>query len=518
MSPRTRHVTSTRPATFTGVPPAGASDESHVPTRRAQPLSSGTASHHPTPGSPTPGSLPDSPRTPRRGRGRGLLLGALVAVILLVAGVVGVRMLTADGGGGSPSGGPSADRPSAGVMLADLTSPRTAPVWKWKPQSVGSGTQVDSGIVGSTSKYAVAVSKSDSGATVLGVLDADDGVTVRTITISDGDVDVRRCRQLGASSVTRMVCFAVDTAAGGTNPYVVDLAAGTARKVDATGSEFAVTGDNFVVASDNAVYSGSFSGQSFALDNVTVPEAFPPVYGSPVVAVQSKSDGTTTLQRVSDGKVVYSFAADSTDASWQPFLNGFVVRKDSPTAPTLTFFDAHGTVTAEIGGDWTLPAPSADNLIPGAVAAVPILLKSAGKLIAGFDAKTGKVRWQKNYRMDTPAWINGYGTRVLLGASASEYESFDCYDGTGGRILVPQDGAQAGTPMGTDGTRFAVLSRPQKFGGPGKLELLVYAPESQDPLWRMPIADTRENPGISVQGGGGVYAGGGLDYADRRIL
>ena len=120
--------------------------------------------------------------------------------------------------------------------------------------------------------------------------------------------------------------------------------------------------------------------------------------------------------------------------------------------------------------------------------------------------------------MDTPAWINGYGTRVLLGASANEYESFDCYDGNGGPIVVPQDGTQAGTPMGTDGTRFAVLSRPQKFGGAGKLELLVYAPGSPDPLWRMPIPTTRENPGISVQGGGRVYAGGGLDFADGRII
>ncbi len=505
--PRTRPVTATRPATYPDAParPAtDASDERQIPTRRAQPLSPGTARAHPT----------DPPRGVRPGRRRTLLLGAFVTVLLLVAGVVGARLLTS--GGGSTS--PSASGPTAGVLLPDLTSPRTAPAWTWKPAAVGSGAQVDVGIVGGTSEYAVAVSKSDSGATVLGVLDADDGTTVRTITLSDQNLGVRRCRQLGDTSSARMVCFAADPAGGGTNPYLVDLDAGSAKKVDTSGAEFAVTGDNFVVASAGAVYSGTFAGKSFALDDVLVPEAFPPVYGSPVVAVQQQSDGTTTLRRVTDGKVVYSFAADSADASWQPFLNGFVVRKDSPTAPTLTFFDAQGGATAEISGDWTLPNPSTDNLIPGAVAAVPILLSSSGKLIAGFDAKTGKVRWQKNYRMDTPAWINGYGTRVLLGASANEYESFDCYDGNGGPIVVPQDGTQAGTPMGTDGTRFAVLSRPQKFGGAGKLELLVYAPGSPDPLWRMPIPTTRENPGISVQGGGRVYAGGGLDFADGRII
>lgn len=513
--PRTQQLPSTRPATLPGVPPrpaGGASDESHIPTRRAQPLSPGTSGDRHT--DPSPDLRP--------GRRRGLLLGALAVVFLLVAGVVGARMLTSgddgSGGGTSASGGPAASRPSVGVTLPDLTSPRTAPSWIWKPRSVGSSGQSDVGIVGGTGKYAVAVSKSTAGATFLSVLDAADGATVRTIALSDQNLGVRRCRQLGDTSSTRMVCFAADNAGGGTSPYVVDLAAGTARKVDASGPEFAVSDTNFVVASESTVYSGTFTGRSFALDNVVVPDAFPPAYGSPVIAVRQQSDGTTTLRRVADGKVVYRFAADSSDASWQPYLNGFVVRKDSPTTPTLTFFDAHGAVTAEISGDWTVPAPSTDNLIPGAIAAVPILLDTTGKRVAGFDAKTGKVRWQKNYQMQTPMWINGYGTKVLLGASASEYESFDCYDGTGGRIVVPRDGTQAGTPMGTDGTRFAILSRPEVFGGPGKHELLVYAPGNPDPLWRMPVTTTRDNPGIAVQGGGKVYAGGGLDFADRRIL
>ena len=471
---------------------------------------------------PTPPPELSTPTPPARRRA--LLIGALVVVLVLVTGSVGTWLLWPDDGPDDDgTAGPAANRLAVGATLADLKMPRTEPIWRWSPKVLSTARQDNHGIIGGTSNYAIAASNVDSGTAILSVLDAADGTTIRTITLSSNS-RVRRCRQLGDTLSTRMICLAYDETAGADDPntFLVDVVTGAVDTVNVSGSQFMVTGDDYVIASENnSMYAGSPAGKNFTLEGMAVPEAYPLVSGSPVVAVQPVSTGEATLRRITDGTIVHNFPTGGSAESWQPFLNGFVVRRNSDDASTpakLTFFDARGIPTAEIAGDWTVLAQPTENLIPGHVAATPILLDTARKLIASFDPQTGKVLWQKQYQMDSPSWVNGYGTKVLLGASVNEFEWFDCYDGTGGRIAISRDGRQIGTPMGTDGTRFAVLSRPEDFGATGRLELLTFAPGSPDPLWRMPIPAVTSTPGIAVLGSGKVYAGGELRYGNYRIL
>ena len=463
------------------------------------------------PGPAHPGS--HGTRPPGTGRHRWLLIGALVVVVVLVAGAVTTWLFTSDDS--------DDDTPGRGTTLSALASPRTEPLWTWAPTVVSDQYQEDLGIVGGTSRYAVAVSKSSSGATILGVLDAAGGKTVRTITLSDRPVAVKRCQQLGDPGSSTLVCWGADVeSVGDPQPYVIDVAAGTADKTDAEGDYFAVTGDNYVLVADDGVYGGSAGRKNFAVTGVTVPSSYPVVNGSPVIDLKpSTGSGKESLHRVTDGKAVHTLDDDRGE-SWQPFANGFVVRtesSDSDRPPTFTFYDAEGTVTAEMSGEWTLPLPPTDSPIPPSVAPVPVLLNTSQTAIAAFDPVTGKQLWQKSYQIDSPNSAEGFGSKIVLTASGNEFEWFDARDGSGGSMYVPPKGTQAGSPLGSDGVRFAMLSRPA-YGGTGPQELLVFEQNNANPIWQMRVPTSGQYPGAPVIAGGKVYAGGGLEFGDRRIL
>ena len=89
---------------------------------------------------------------------------------------------------------------------------------------------------------------------------------------------VRRCRQLGDTLSTRMICLAYDETAGADDPntFLVDVVTGAVDTVNVSGSQFMVTGDDYVIASENnSMYAGSPAGKNFTLEGMAVPEAYP---------------------------------------------------------------------------------------------------------------------------------------------------------------------------------------------------------------------------------------------------
>ena len=433
----------------------------------------------------------------------GLLIGAVVLAVVLVAGVV-VWALSS----GDDSSGTSA--------TPNLRSARGEPLWTWKPKVLSDNYQEDIGIVGGTTKYAVAASKIDSGATVLSVLNAGDGTTERTVTLSDESLTITGCQPLGADDSATVVCWASES--GNPRPYVVDLDGGTVAKADVQGSDYAVTGGNYVLVDSDTVYSGSAKGKNFSLSGVTVRSTYPPVNGSPVIDI-TEGD-SITLRAIATGESIVGFTKNSIDETWQPFRNGFVVRKttaDSSDPAKFTFYDSTGNITADLSGEWTLPPMPTTGVIPAAVPPVPILVDDADRRIAAFDPDSGKKLWEKNYQSESVVSVQGIGDTIVLSSSANEFEWFNASDGSGGPIYVPPKSGQAGAPLGGDGSSFAMLSLPA-YGGAGSQELLVFGKDKSSPSWQMRVPSTGQYPGAPVIAGGKVYAGGGLKFGDRRIL
>jgi serine/threonine-protein kinase len=479
-APRTR-VSTTRP-------------EPH----RAQSLSGDLAS-------PRSGPAAMPPPVERGGlRRRGPLIGALVLVAVLVV-CIAAWVLTSD------------DDPSGTSTTVNLKTARTEPLWTWNPKVLSDNYQEDLGIVGGTPAYAVAVSKIDSGATILSILDTADGKTERTLTLSDKTITITRCQQLGDAKSSTVACWGSDT--GNPQPYIVDLTKGTVNKADAEGTAFAVTGPDYILVSSNGVYSGSAKGKNFSQSGVRTRSVYPPVNGSPVINLVDDA-GNITLRQIAAGDTIYAFSDDNTDELWLPFRNGFVIRKtgsDSSVAPQFTFYDGTGNITAELSGQWTLPSLPTDSAIPADVPPVPVLVNTDDRLIAAFDPESGKKLWEKSYQSRSVTSVQGLGDTIVLTSSANEFEWFNASDGSGGPIYVPPKGGQAGSPLGGDGSSFAMLSQPA-YGGAGSQELMVFGKDKSSPTWQMRVPSTGQYPGAPVIAGGKVYAGGGLKFGDRRIL
>ncbi len=453
---------------------------------------------------PWSGPAATQPATDGRRRSRkGLLIGAVVLAVVLVAGIVTWALSSGDDSSGTSA-------------TPNLKSARSEPLWTWKPKVLSDNYQEDIGIVGGTSEYAIAASKIDSGATVLSVLNAADGTTERTVTLSDKSLTITGCQPLGDDDSATVVCWASES--GDPQPYVVDLGRGTVAKADAQGSDYAVTGNDYVLVDSDAVYSGSAKGKNFSLTGVTVRSSYPPVNGSPVINL---TEGTaTTLRGIATGETIVGFNENSTDQTWQPFRNGFVVRKpaDNSSDPAqFTFYDSTGNITADLSGEWTLPTIPTGGVIPPSVPAVPILVNDDDRRIAAFDPSSGKKLWEENYQSASADSVQGIGETIVLRSSANEFEWFNVSDGSGGPIYVPPKSGQAGVPLGGDGTSFAMLSVPAN-GGAGSQELLVYGQGGSSPKWQLRVPSTDKTPGAPVIAGGKVYAGGALDFGDRRIL
>ena len=362
-------------------------------------------------------------------RRRGPLIGALVLVAVLVV-CIAAWVLTSD------------DDPSGTSTTVNLKTARTEPLWTWNPKVLSDNYQEDLGIVGGTPAYAVAVSKIDSGATILSILDTADGKTERTLTLSDKTITITRCQQLGDAKSSTVACWGSDT--GNPQPYIVDLTKGTVNKADAEGTAFAVTGPT-------TFWSRATACIQVRPRQELLPKRCPDTLGvsagERVTGDQPRRRrGNITLRQIAAGDTIYAFSDDNTDELWLPFRNGFVIRKtgsDSSVAPQFTFYDGTGNITAELSGQWTLPSLPTDSAIPADVPPVPVLVSTDDRLIAAFDPESGKKLWEKSYQSRSVTSVQGLGDTIVLTSSANEFEWFNASDGSGGPIYVPPKGGQA---------------------------------------------------------------------------
>lgn len=517
-------VSTTSVAISVPAPTATPSQALPVATNRLPAPGGNTHQFAPTMTGPAPG---EAPVRRRRGRHLTTVIGALIVVSGLVAGTFAVRS----------SGSGSATDPAAGMTrvpvsqnLADLRIRRESPSWVLRTDS-GQSRRGRRGIVGADDKYAFAVGEEGSLAqapTKLIVVDAATGRTDRTITLTDDISTVERCDTLGQHD---LVCWIrPQHSLRGFLPALVNLRSDTVKfpVSEDEYSVYAVTGDRFLHSSAKALRLGS----SLGVDNLLTATAHgdfvvDPVDGSPVVHVVDPPEGLNPrLVSLNDGRTVYEKPLRA-GFRWQPFATGFAVSEwnDKLGGEEVAFHDASGHRTAAVTGDW--------NLIPyglrrlqnrTTVTSLPILANKDAKVIAAFDPSTGKRLWQHDYELQDLDEVYGFGTKVVA-ADRSEstdvpatFEWLDCYTGEGGLIDITGLGAfNKVTPLGTDGTRFAVLAE-HNSSQPATQELLVYEPGETGPSWRMTIPVPLYAPGDPVVSAGKVFAGGEMTLGDRRIL
>ena len=155
-----------------------------------------------------------------------------------------------------------------------------------------------------------------------------------------------------------------------------------------------------------------------------------------------------------------------------PFRMALSYAGDSPTAPTLTFFDAQGAPP---------PRSAATGRYPTRRPTIPILAPSLRYPScpvppASWDRRLRRQDRKGAVAEELPDGHPGVDQRLRNPGPCSAHRptstNRSTADGNGGPIVVPQDGTQAGTPMVPTAPGSRYCPGLQKFGGAGKLELL----------------------------------------------
>lgn len=376
----------------------------------------------------------------------------------------------------------------------------------------------------STGQYAVGLTELDSGIE-LSVLDAETGNTIRHFEMLDFAASIRSCqplKPLDATPTTTIVCWFRET--GGTTDTraaIVDLELGKVRLSEVDGQTYAVAGGRAVLSTSDVLWVGAANAYNSADDwehSTWSPADFVPVNGSAVVA--QATGAAVYLRSTATGETVHDLALDTLvrdGTDWQEFAEGFasVIREGKTTGhdhgtqdSTIVFYDPQGRQTAELVGPYTLMRYSHRRPM---VTSVPIVLGNG--FIAAVDPATGKLLWQREIS-DSPQTMTGMGTKVIVNYYLGGFAWFDCYDGTGGEIAAPA--GEDIRPIGTDGTNIAVVTTP-KTDSEGPQVLAAYAPDSDEPLWTMPLPDN-DGHSTPVTANGQLYAGGNTEFGDRRLL
>ncbi|WP_298442046.1 protein kinase domain-containing protein [Gordonia sp. (in: high G+C Gram-positive bacteria)] len=442
----------------------------------------------PAPGS---GAVPGhGPVPPKRRLGRGVKIGMVAGILVVIVGLI--LAFTLPGSGHGSGEGDSARNDSSiahptdeakGLkrqpvtpVLNSLEKKPTAPIWEWKPtvpKSFGN-------FLAATDKTLLALWGIDDGVdetTRLTLVDVDTGKTTRQVTgvpqihpLGFGSCEVMRSQRY-------MVCgFQYDYLDKAWWTIVIDVEHAKVVTILPRGkdAEIFATTEGFIVADDSSVtaYTEDGGRRWQTPDTLFGFKKYP--VGSPVIEA-STADGAV-LVSVADGRVVYRNERGAVSATqpmeWQPFLGGFAVEKaesgDGVTsAYTTTLYDATGRSTHQVA-DWRVSPYPLET-----VTSLPIL-NLDGK-IAAFNPATGHELWNALATSDSyvSIGIDGVGTKAIVrydrsGSGGTSYVAYDCYDGSTTYLEWSPGDSRV---IGSDGTRIAITTdsghKVTVNGGPG---------------------------------------------------
>lgn len=410
-------------------------------------------------------------------RGRAILTGSLLVVVLLVAGAVSAVREAQSG-----------DVPASTITPVTELVPSLAqqPEPRWRvPERAPTEVWAPAGGNDAYALYTVAPAADADGA--LEVLRADTGEHLRTIGL-EAPVADSACLVNGhraACSVGAEVVFA-------------DLDAGTVTgRATAAGTMTGYpVGDGFLLWSAGA--APARYGTDGSVHWRARGDEFNASVAAPVVYAFERSDdgeGTGRVLAADDGAELVQIAVkEGQSVRFQSYPGGFALERPGQQ---IRFFDARGealpgAVSAE--GGQRLAATAGDGR---AAPPIPVILEGRREhiTVVGVDPVQQSNLWKQELpQTDTGAVrVYGVGTQVVVDGGDGHCFAFDAATGSGGAI-----GCAA--VLGTDGERLVQPVGSGDLGGePG---LAGYRPGAAQPLWEM----AAQGPRVF---GGGLYTAGG---------
>ncbi|SED54143.1 serine/threonine protein kinase [Gordonia malaquae] len=452
---------------------------------------------------PSPPSFVHAPPTmiagpqhrPRSGRRIAVIVGAVVAILVVVAGGIWFALpdsLKASQGDYVQEPTDSAralDLPDVTPPLASLETEPTAGAWRYAPPGIDQnyGVRVV-GAVGDT----VLVGRDGA----LDIVDASTAKLLRTARIS-GDDAPTDCGVNGSGA------WAACRVGYHGRIVIVDLArAAVTGSVTALGSStsYAVVGDSVVMSTG--------SGDDYTVTVVnnrgdTVWERDSTknvILGGSVVAVAPASNGDaffkaeTIAIRVSDGRELTRVSKPddkyAEDPQLTPYASGFVLGDH--------FYTNDGKRLAAIPGDWRPLYVAQGNALTVPAPALPVMA-NLDKQVGVIDPASGDVLWSRKLDGAYSAHAKASGRGVIIDNmsgdenDARRFAWYDLATGVGASRVI----ASLYDTLGSDGTRIAVS---------GEQGITVFGPESDGALWNLPLDDAVG--GSVVNAGGHLYRGG----------
>ncbi|WP_344786114.1 hypothetical protein [Gordonia caeni] len=400
-------------------------------------------------------------------RGRAILVGTVLVVVLLVSGLVSAVREAQD-----RDSAPSSEISPVTDLLPSLAR---RPVMRWTVPE-GAGTRAP---VGGDVERVLYSSAAEPGDGRLEVLRADTGEHLRTISL-DGPAEGLTCLVRGAAA-------ACGSEAG---VAFVDLAAGamTGRVATPGAVSGYPVGEGFLLWSAEsapALYrpDGSVKWRAQGTEFVASP-------GAAVVYVLDRGDGdgddgVGRVLAADDGRELVQIAVKKGQpVRFQAYPGGFALERPGQQ---IRFFDAGGealpgAVSAE-GGQRLAAAPGGGGPAPP----IPVILEKRrdGVTVVGVDPTQKRNLWKREVaQTDADAVrISGVGTQVVVDDGAGRCFAFAAASGDGGAI-----GCES--VLGADSERVATVG------------VAAWQPGAAQPLWTQELADAKAF-------GGGLYGAAG---------
>ena len=440
-----------------------------------------------------------SPKRRRSGRRMALVVGAIIATLIVVAGGVWFALPdTLKAGQGDfvqePTDAARAlELPEVTPALASLETEPTAGAWRYAPPGVDQTYGVR--VVGAVGDM-VLVGRDGA----LDIVDTSTAKLLRTARISGDDAPT----DCGINSSGAWAACRV-----GYNGriVIVDLArAAVTGSTSAPGSSmsYAVVGDSVVMS------TGSGDDYSVTVVNSrggTVWERESTkkvILGGSVVAVTPAPNGDaffkaeTIAVRVSDGKDLARVAKPDDkyveEPRLTPYASGFVLGDH--------FYNNDGKQLAAIPGGWQPIYVAQGSVLTVPAPALP-MMANLDKQIGVIDPANGEVLWSRELDGAYSAHAKASGRGVIIDNMSSgendarRFAWYDLATGVGASRTI----ASLYDTLGSDGTRIAVS---------GDKGITVFGPDSDAELWSLPLDE--------LVGGSVVNAGGHLYRGGQRVL
>lgn len=394
-------------------------------------------------------------------RGRAILAGAVLVVVLLVSGLVSAVREAQERDAAAPS------EPSPVTEVLPSLAQRPDMRWTLPEGAVGWEP------VGGDAERVLYASPAESGDGRLEVLRADSGEHLRTIAL-DGPAAGLTCLVRGAAAA----CSSVD------GVVFVDLVAGaeTGRAAAAGDVTGYPVGDGFLLWSTGAAPAryradGSVEWRARGSQFVASP-------GAAVVYALDRGDGADGVGRVlaaDDGRELVQIAVkEGQPVRFQAYPSGFALERPGRQ---IRFFDTagdalSGAVSAE-GGQRLAAAPDGGAPAPP----IPVILEKRrdGVTVVGVDPGRQRNLWKQEVpQNDADAVrVSGLGTQVVVDDGGGHCFAFAATTGAGGTIPCER-------LLGADSERVATVG------------VTAWRPGAAQPLWTHELDDARAF-------GGGLY-------------